>query len=166
MAFAVIELKPIQMPYMDMPALFAARRAFTDEQWIDALIRSTGMEASCFKQRVKWHFLARMEPLVELQNNGVPGALTLATFIALCSAALSKPVQSQLAVLGDMSLGGTIVQGRNLAECMQVAFDAVFKALGSSSVRVVAASPVAKYSSGALHGCNAETTRAVKRHSP
>jgi ATP-dependent Lon protease len=53
-----------------------------------------------------------------------PEALTLASFIALCSAALGKPVQSQLAVLGDMSLGGTIVQVRNLAESMQVAFDA------------------------------------------
>ena len=62
--------------------------------------------------------------LVELQNNGAPQALTLASFIALCSAALAKPVQSQLAVLGDMSLGGTIVQVRNLAESMQVAFDA------------------------------------------
>ena len=62
--------------------------------------------------------------LVELQNSGAPQVLTLASFIALCSAALAKPVQSQLAVLGDMSLGGTIVQVRNLAESMQVAFDA------------------------------------------
>lgn len=62
--------------------------------------------------------------LVELQNSGAPQALTLASFIALCSAALGKPVQSQLAVLGDMTLGGTIVQVRNLAESMQVAFDA------------------------------------------
>ena len=62
--------------------------------------------------------------LVELQHSGAPQALTLASFIALCSAALAKPVQSQLAVLGDMSLGGTIVQVRNLAESMQVAFDA------------------------------------------
>lgn len=62
--------------------------------------------------------------LVELQHSGTPQALTLASFIALCSAALAKPVQSQLAVLGDMSLGGTIVQVRNLAESMQVAFDA------------------------------------------
>lgn len=62
--------------------------------------------------------------LVELQNNGTPDALTLASFIALCSVALTKPVQSQLAVMGDMSLGGTIVQVRNLAESLQVAFDA------------------------------------------
>lgn len=62
--------------------------------------------------------------LVELQNSGAPQALTLASFIALCSAALGKPVQPQLAVLGDMTLGGTIVQVRNLAESVQVAFDA------------------------------------------
>ena len=59
-----------------------------------------------------------------LQNSGAPQALTLVSFIALCSAALGKPVQPQLAVLGDMTLGGTIVQVRNLAESMQVAFDA------------------------------------------
>jgi ATP-dependent Lon protease len=44
----------------------------------------------------------------------------------LCAAiaALGKPVQGQLAVTGDMTLGGTISQARNLAESMQVAFDA------------------------------------------
>jgi ATP-dependent Lon protease len=62
--------------------------------------------------------------MVELQNSGAPEALTLASFIALCSAALVKPVQSQMVVMGDMSLGGTITQTRNLAESLQVAFDA------------------------------------------
>lgn len=62
--------------------------------------------------------------LLELQNTGTPDALTLASFVALCSAALGKPVQSQMVVMGDMSLGGTIVQVRNLAERLQVAFDA------------------------------------------
>ena len=67
--FAVTELKPIQMPNMDMPALFEARKSFTDEQWIDALIRSTGMEPSHFKERANWHLLARMIPLVENNYN-------------------------------------------------------------------------------------------------
>jgi len=56
--------------------------------------------------------------LVELQNSGARLAFTEASFIALCSAALVKPVQSQLAVMGDTSLGGTVVQARNLAQCM------------------------------------------------
>lgn len=67
--FTVTELKPIQMPNMDMQALFVARKAFTDAQWIDALIRSTGMEPTCFKEREKWHLLARMVPLVENNYN-------------------------------------------------------------------------------------------------
>ncbi len=67
--FSVVELKPIQMPNMDMQALFEGRKAFTENEWIDALIRSTGMEPSCFEERVKWHLLARMIPLVENNYN-------------------------------------------------------------------------------------------------
>jgi hypothetical protein len=44
--------------------------------------------------------------VVELHNTGPTTALTLAAFVALCSGMLSKPVQSQLVILGSMSLGG------------------------------------------------------------
>ena len=37
---------------------------------------------------------------------------------------MGKPLQSQLAVLGSMSLGGSIIPVENLAESLQVAFDA------------------------------------------
>jgi ATP-dependent Lon protease len=67
--FKLQELKPIQMPNMDLDELFAARRAFTEEQWIDVLLRSTGMEPANFTERVKWHLLARMVPLVENNFN-------------------------------------------------------------------------------------------------
>jgi len=67
--FGVDELKPIQMPNMDMQALFEGRRAFTDEQWLDVLLRSAGMEPTAFKKRAKWHLLARMIPLVENNYN-------------------------------------------------------------------------------------------------
>lgn len=67
--FLVSELKPIQMPGMDMEELFEARKGFTSEQWIDALLRSTGLEPTCFKERAKWHLLARMIPLVENNYN-------------------------------------------------------------------------------------------------
>src|SRR5947208_8526938 len=62
--FVVRDLKPIQMPNMDMEELFQGRRAFTEGQWIDALLRSTGMEPTNFTERVKWHLLARIVPLV------------------------------------------------------------------------------------------------------
>lgn len=62
--------------------------------------------------------------VVELQNTGSTTALTLATFVALCSGILGKPVQSQMVVLGSMSLGGSLIPVENLAESLQVAFDA------------------------------------------
>ncbi|QDV37590.1 protease Lon-related BREX system protein BrxL [Tautonia plasticadhaerens] len=67
--FLLRDLKPIQMPNMDMEELFEARRAFTEGQWIDALLRSTGMEPANFDERVKWHLLARMVPLIENNYN-------------------------------------------------------------------------------------------------
>src|SRR5438034_4907169 len=63
------DLKPIQMPNMDLEELFQGRRAFTEQEWIDALLRSTGMEPTNFPERVKWHFLARMIPLIENNYN-------------------------------------------------------------------------------------------------
>jgi ATP-dependent Lon protease len=62
--------------------------------------------------------------VVELQNSGPTTAMTLATFVALCSRALSKPLQPQMVVLG-----GNIVPVENLAESLQVAFDAGAKRL-------------------------------------
>ncbi|MXZ35997.1 MAG: protease Lon-related BREX system protein BrxL [Acidobacteria bacterium] len=62
--------------------------------------------------------------VVELQNTGPTIAMTLATFVALCSGILGKPVQSQLVVLGSMSLGGSIIPVENLAGSLQAAFDA------------------------------------------
>jgi ATP-dependent Lon protease len=67
--FIIRELKPIQMPNMDMEELFVGRSVFTEAQWIDVLMRSTGMEPTTLDQRAKWHMLARMIPLVENNYN-------------------------------------------------------------------------------------------------
>ena len=67
--FGISELKPIQMPNIDIQQLFEGRRGFTEEQWIDALVRSTGMEPTVLDARVKWHLLARMIPFVENNFN-------------------------------------------------------------------------------------------------
>src|SRR6266567_3711233 len=67
--FLLGDLKPIQMPNMDLEELFEGRRAFTEEQWIDVLLRSTGLEPTHFDDRVKWHLLCRMVPLVENNYN-------------------------------------------------------------------------------------------------
>jgi len=67
--FQIEELKPIQMPNMDLPAFFEGRKGFTEDQWIDVLLRSTGMEPTLFNERVKKHLLARLIPLVENNFN-------------------------------------------------------------------------------------------------
>lgn len=67
--FVLEDLKPIQMPNMNMKEVFDGRRAFTEDQWIDVLLRSTGMEPSVLDERVKWHLLARMIPFVENNYN-------------------------------------------------------------------------------------------------
>jgi ATP-dependent Lon protease len=67
--FIIQDLKPIQMPNMDLEELFEGRRAFTEEQWLDVLLRSTGIEPTHFDERVKWHLLCRMVPLVENNYN-------------------------------------------------------------------------------------------------
>jgi ATP-dependent Lon protease len=68
-AFIVEDVKPIQMPCMDMEELFSARKEFTEIEWIDVLLRSCGYEPANFEERVKWHILCRMIPLVENNYN-------------------------------------------------------------------------------------------------
>lgn len=61
---------------------------------------------------------------VELQNTGPFTHLALASLVAFVSGLLNRPVQSQMVVLGDMSIGGSVTPVENIAECLQVAFDA------------------------------------------
>ena len=49
--------------------------------------------------------------------------LAMPTLIALCSIALSKPTVSSLAVLGDISISGTVMKVDNLANSLQVCLD-------------------------------------------
>lgn len=67
--FIVEDVKPIQMPGMDMDELFSGRREFTESQWIDVLLRSCGYEPTQFGERAKWHILCRMVPLIENNFN-------------------------------------------------------------------------------------------------
>ncbi|RUT05241.1 hypothetical protein DSM106972_040620 [Dulcicalothrix desertica PCC 7102] len=53
--------------------------------------------------------------LLDLQGVGVPSESGLALFISLCSVCLKRSVQTQLAIFGEMTLGGTISPVRN--EC-------------------------------------------------
>ena len=57
------------MPNLDKNEIIEARSQFTKEEWIDLILRSSGMEPTQFDYRVKWHLLARLVPLVENNVN-------------------------------------------------------------------------------------------------
>ncbi|PLC56097.1 TIGR02688 family protein [Photobacterium carnosum] len=67
--FSIMNLKPIQMPSMDMNEVFEARKAFDSKQWMDVLLRSVGMEPANLDDRAKWHLTARLIPFVENNYN-------------------------------------------------------------------------------------------------
>ena len=59
----------------------------------------------------------------DLQGIGMSKVMALPTLIALASSALGKPTLSSLAVLGDMSISGTIMKVEELANVLQVCLD-------------------------------------------
>lgn len=63
------KLTPIQMPHIAMEELKEGRKAFTQEEWLDVLLRSIGMEPDALNNREKWLLLTRMIPLVENNFN-------------------------------------------------------------------------------------------------
>ncbi|EDT73009.1 conserved hypothetical protein [Clostridium perfringens D str. JGS1721] len=60
----------------------------------------------------------------DVNGVGMTSSLSLAAIIAMCSGALNRPVQSQLVILGSVSIGGTINKVEDLANTLQVCFDA------------------------------------------
>ena len=60
----------------------------------------------------------------DLNGLGMTKVLALPTLIALCSASLDKPTLSSLAVLGEISISGTIIKVEELANVLQVCLDA------------------------------------------
>lgn len=67
--FMIHKLTPIQMPSLDFDEVKVARARFTDDEWIDVVLRSVGMEPVQFSKREKWLHLARLIPLVENNYN-------------------------------------------------------------------------------------------------
>jgi len=82
--------------------------------------------------------------VVELQNTGPLSHLALPSLVALASGLLGRSVQTQMVVLGGMSLGGSVIPVESIAECLQVAFDVGAKkvALPMSSAADIPTIPV------------------------
>lgn len=67
--FWIADLRPIQLARFDFDEFCEGRRHFTTEQWMDALLRSAGLEAARMERRLKLLLLARFLPFVEKNFN-------------------------------------------------------------------------------------------------
>ena len=68
-AFYIEELRPIQLSRFDFTGYVAGRKRFTRDAWLDAVIRSVGLEPSKLTPRQKLHYVARLALLVEPNFN-------------------------------------------------------------------------------------------------
>ena len=59
----------------------------------------------------------------DLQGIGMTSRLALPTLIAICSISLGKPTLNSLAVLGEISISGTMMKVEELANALQVCVD-------------------------------------------
>jgi ATP-dependent Lon protease len=73
----------------------------------------------------------------DLQGIGLTEELAIAELVGLCSAALERPVQESMVVLGNMTVGGTIAKVEEFANVLQVCVDA-----GAKRVLIPASSVV------------------------
>jgi len=68
-AFYVEDLRPIQLSRFDFSRYCEGREQFSRDEWLDAVLRSVGLEPSKLSKRVKFHFIARLTPLIEPNYN-------------------------------------------------------------------------------------------------
>ena len=69
MPVQIRKLTPIQMPHVEIDQLKEGRKRFTEDEWLDIMMRSIGMEPDTLNEREKWLLLLRMVPLVENNFN-------------------------------------------------------------------------------------------------
>ena len=68
-AFYIEDLRPIQLTRFDFEGYMAGRRHFARDAWLDIVLRSVGLEPAKLTHRLKFHFVARLAPLVEPNFN-------------------------------------------------------------------------------------------------
>ncbi len=68
-AFYIEDLRPIQLSRFDFERYCEGRNEFSRNEWLDAVLRSVGLEPSKLSHRLKLHFIARLMPLVEPNYN-------------------------------------------------------------------------------------------------
>lgn len=68
-AFYIEDLRPIQLSRFDFEGYGKGRIEFTRDEWMDVILRSVGLEPTKLSKRLKFHYIARLAPLVEINYN-------------------------------------------------------------------------------------------------
>lgn len=68
-AFYIEGLRPIQLSRFDFKGYCEGRQQFSRDQWLDVVLRSVGLEPAKLSKRLKFHFIARLAPLIEPNFN-------------------------------------------------------------------------------------------------
>jgi len=67
--FHVAELRPIQLARFDLDEFVTGRKEFTRDEWLDALLRTVGLEPAGMETRLKLLLTTRLIPFVEKNYN-------------------------------------------------------------------------------------------------
>jgi ATP-dependent Lon protease len=70
-AFHIEDMRPIQLSRFDFEGYCEGRTKFTRDEWLDAILRSVGLEPTKLSPRLKLHYVARLAPLAEPNFNFV-----------------------------------------------------------------------------------------------
>ena len=68
-AFYIEDLRPIQLSRFNFAQYLDGRKAFSRDEWLDAIMRSVGLDPAKLSDRLKLHYVARLAPLVEPNYN-------------------------------------------------------------------------------------------------
>jgi ATP-dependent Lon protease len=68
-AFCVEELRPIQLSRFNFDRYAEGSQEFTRDQWIEVILRTVGLEPAKLTERQRFHYIARLVPLVEPNFN-------------------------------------------------------------------------------------------------
>ena len=67
--FKVVEFTPFQIAMIDVREFVDKRAQFSDDEWLDILINSFGLDPARMTRREKLLYLSRAVPLVESNHN-------------------------------------------------------------------------------------------------
>lgn len=68
-AFYIEELRPVQLSRFDFDRYAEGSQEFSRDEWLEVILRTVGLEPAKLTERQRFHYIARLAPLVEPNFN-------------------------------------------------------------------------------------------------